>query len=487
MYNYNVLSYYNGVNTKTKNTIRNHNHNKISNWSLGPIYEVAGYLQGFLTCKWCRAFRLNFIYLKPYYWKFGHSLYIKRTLSGVPKLTSYIFLYNGPLFSGHVLLSRLLGRSRRCPLNRSFTVSASRLPSTGLFGADTVPLLHPHKILSDVNLFPGAFSFSRAKWYIMVLWQKYPSLPREGPIFLPFWISLECPDEHLCQVWCLYSKVPKKKTVAEPLYYLIWHTESWNLTCRIFKIQDFTCRILKMRDLTCRILKIQDLTCRILKIRDVKNRILKIRDLIYRILKFQDLTRRILNVWHAESSKFTEIWQTESWKFEIWHTESWINFKIWHAKSWNFKVWHAGSWNFKIWHAESRKFQYLTCRILKIQDLTCRILKIRDLTCRTLNIQDLTCRILKLFLVYAISSPSSISSATTSITSSATFYFIGPIFSFLYRIRMMSQTIKPTNRAFSARHHSRGFNNLVLSIALIIRSSRIRSSSFWSFQPPCIS
>ena len=31
----------------------------------------------------------------------------------------------------------------------------------------------------------------------------------------------------------------------------------------------------------------------------------------------------------------------------------------------------------------------------------------------------------------------------------------------------MSQTIKPTNRGFSARHHSRGFNNLVLSIALI--------------------
>ena len=27
------------------------------------IYEVAGHLRGFLTCKWCRAFRLHFIYL----------------------------------------------------------------------------------------------------------------------------------------------------------------------------------------------------------------------------------------------------------------------------------------------------------------------------------------------------------------------------------------------------------------------------------------
>ena len=130
------------------------------------------------------------------------------------------------------------------------------------------------------------------------------------------------------------------------------------------------------------------------------------------------------------------------------------------AESWNFKVWHAGSWIFKIWHAESRKFQDLTCRILKIRDLVCRILKFQDLTCKILNIQNLTCRILKLFLVYAISSPSFISSAATSI------HFIGPIFSFLYRIRMMSQTIKPTNRAFSARHHGRGFNNLVLGIAL---------------------
>ena len=270
MYNYNVLSYYNGVNTKTKNTIRNHNRNKISNWSLGPIYEVAGYLQGFLTCKWCRAFRLNFIYLKPYYWIFGHSLYIKRTLSGVPKLTSYIFLYNGPLFSGHVVLSRLLGRSRRCPLNRSFTVSASRLPSTGLFGADTVPLLQPHKILSDVNLFPGAFSFSRAKWYIMVLWQKCPSPPPwRSDFFALLNLSGMSRRTSVPSLMLVLQSAKKIKTVAEPLYYLIdtqnleiWHAES---------------------------------------------------------LKFKIL--------HAESWK-CEIWHAESWKFKIWHAES-SKFEIW--------------------------------------------------------------------------------------------------------------------------------------------------------------
>ena len=124
----------------------------IDRLSLGLIYKVFGYLQGLLMCKLCRAFRSNFIYLKPYFWIFGHPLYIKRTLSRVPKLTSYISLYNEPLISGHLLLSRHLGRSLRCLLNRSFSPTLS----FGFFGADT-PLLHPHEILSDINPFFRCF------------------------------------------------------------------------------------------------------------------------------------------------------------------------------------------------------------------------------------------------------------------------------------------------------------------------------------------